>query len=90
MRVVWTAPAARDLREIWNYIAPENPHAAQQLVSRLRQASHVLRTQPHAGRAGRVPHTREFVVPGTSYILVYRKRSQRIEILAAIHGARIH
>ena len=89
MTIFWTAPALRDLPEIWTYIAHDKPDAATHLVSRLREASETLATQPHMGRAGRVPHTRELVVAGTPYVLVYRITARHVEIIAALNGARI-
>jgi toxin ParE1/3/4 len=88
VRIFWTPPAVRDPREIWTYVAKDKPEAATRLVTRLKEASQALAGQPHLGHAGRVPHTRELVVPGTPYILVYRLGSGHIEILAALHGAR--
>ena len=45
-----------------------------------------LATLPHIGRPGRVPRTRELVVPGTPYIIPYRLRGQRLEIIAVFHA----
>jgi toxin ParE1/3/4 len=87
--IVWTAPAVRGLREIRNYIADDKPDAASSHAARLREASETLPRQPHPGKAGRVPHTRELIVAGTPYVFIYRVASRRIEILAALHGARI-
>jgi toxin ParE1/3/4 len=39
------------------------------------------------GRQGRVGGTRELVVQGTPYIVVYRVHDD-VEILAVVHGAR--
>jgi plasmid stabilization system protein ParE len=38
------------------------------------------------GRPGRVAGTRELVVPGTPYVIPYRVRSDRIEVIAVFHG----
>jgi len=43
---------------------------------------------PQSGRTGRIGGTREAVVPGTAYIVVYQISVQRIEILGVWHGAR--
>ncbi|MDQ7827232.1 MAG: type II toxin-antitoxin system RelE/ParE family toxin [Candidatus Eremiobacteraeota bacterium] len=40
------------------------------------------------GRPGRVPGTRELVVPGTKYIVAYRVRHRSLQILRVLHGAR--
>ena len=40
------------------------------------------------GRAGRLPETRELVLPGTAYLIVYRSREDGTQILRLLHGAR--
>jgi len=43
---------------------------------------------PALGKAGRVAKTRELVVAGTPYIVIYRVKDNRLEILRIFHGAR--
>ena len=40
------------------------------------------------GRPGRVPKTRELVVSGTPYLVIYRVKNDRLEVLRVFHGAR--
>lgn len=40
---------------------------------------------PNLGRPGRLLGTRELVVPGTPYVIPYRVRSERLEIIAVFH-----
>ena len=40
------------------------------------------------GRQGRIDGTRELVIHGLPYIIPYRMRHGRVEILAVIHAAR--
>ena len=40
------------------------------------------------GRPGRVPGTRELVIPGTPYIVPYRVQGEAIQILRVYHSAR--
>ena len=42
---------------------------------------------PLQGRPGRLPNTRELVIVGTPYLLVYRVTRERIDILRVVHGA---
>ncbi len=88
MRVAWTLRATLDLRLLRAYIAEDNPQAAAKTAARILGAVERLREHPASGRPGRLPHTRELVVPGTPYILPYRVRGEVIEILAVLHGAR--
>jgi toxin ParE1/3/4 len=51
----------------------------------------LLVDHPALGRFGRVPGTRELVVPSTPYIVAYTVDSRRnvVQVLAVIHGARL-
>jgi toxin ParE1/3/4 len=46
----------------------------------------ILLLQTHIGRPGRVTGTRELVVTGTPYVVPYRVRGERIELIAVFHG----
>ena len=89
MRVLWTAPAARDLEAIGDYIARHNPGAARRIVQRIRARTRTLASRPYLGRPGRVAGTRELVIASTPFIVVYRVIDDRLEVLAVFHGARI-
>lgn len=88
MKVAWSEIANEDLRAILLYIAMDNVDAAFKLVDRLETAGNGLAKFPRRGRPGRAPGTREWVVPGTSYILVYELQDEQLEIVRVIHGAR--
>ncbi len=87
MRVRWLDQAVEDLKAARAYIARHNPSAAADIAQRVRDAVKILSDYPAAGRAGRIPNTRELVVSGTPYILPYRVRAETIEILRVLHGA---
>ncbi len=89
MKLVWTEPARQDLREIFTFIAEENPNAARRLLAEIKERAVLLQGNPQLGRDGRVDGTRELVVVGTQYILPYRLKEQQIQILAVFHGARL-
>lgn len=88
MKVVWSPQARQDLREIYLYMAAENPGAARALQCRIKQGVGLLRENPRIGRPGRVPGTRELVISGTSYIVPYQIRAKRLELLRVYHMAR--
>lgn len=85
---MWSARAKRDLREIGTYIARNNRTAAVAMVKRIVAAAEHLSMYPQMGRAGRVAETRELVVAGTSYILVYRAGNRGVRIVAVMHTSR--
>ena len=88
MKVVWFKKAIWDLESAKNYITQDDPLAAQQVISRIKETVSLLSEQPGIGRPGRVPNTKELVVDRTPYILPYRVRDNRIEILRVLHAAR--
>jgi toxin ParE1/3/4 len=86
--VVWLRKALLNLEEEATFIALDNPQAAQQVLARIVRAVELLRHQPGLGRPGRVPGTRELPVPNTRYLIPYRVRAKRIEILRIFHTSR--
>jgi toxin ParE1/3/4 len=88
MKVVWTRLALVDLDSAYDYAAEERPAAAIRAVERIEKAVAALCRHPEIGRPGRVDGTRELVVTGTPFIVPYRIKAKRIEVLAVLHGAR--
>lgn len=88
MRVAWTRNALAHLDQIQDHVALESPAAAYRLVNDvIDRTEALLLGNPNAGKRGRVAGTREFVLAGTSYIIVYRLRHD-VEIVAVVHAAR--
>jgi toxin ParE1/3/4 len=87
VKLRWTLPAVEQLREIFDYIADDNPAAAVKMVERIRRSIRQITRMPFTGRTGRVGGTREVIVPGTSYIVAYRVLEDAIHVLAVLHGA---
>ena len=88
MNVRWTRLALNDLGEIGDYIARDDPAAAQRVGRMIEAAVGRLAEHPYSGPAGRVEGTRELVVPRLPYILAYQIKDDAIHILAVRHGAR--
>jgi len=88
MEVVWYKRAIEDLKSAKDYITQDNPQAAQEVVQRIKNKISVLREQPAIGRLGRIPNTKELVIDRTPFILPYRVRDNRIEILRVLHSSR--
>jgi addiction module RelE/StbE family toxin len=83
--VVWTRRARRNLDDIGSYIASDDPTAAARVVERVASSVDRLAEYPMLGRSGAVEETRELVVAGTPYIVIYRL-THRVEILRIRHG----
>ena len=45
----------------------------------------LLSDHPNAGKRGRVSGTREFVIPNTTYLVVYQVTETSIRILRVLH-----
>ena len=88
MRVRWLRKALRNLDDEASYIATDDAAAARLVVERVLDAVSVLADQPGLGRPGRVPGTREVIVPRTRYIVPYRVRGETVEILRVFHTSR--
>lgn len=86
MKVVWSRRAIRHLVQLREYIERDSEQNAALVASRILKAVDLLSTYPGMGRPGRVLGTRELVVPDTAYIIPYRVRCERIELIAVFHG----
>ncbi len=84
---VWHPRAETDLRENIERHAVDDPLTAWRIFDAVLTRAGILDDQPRIGRPGRVAGTREFVVTGTPFILVYRVRGGEVEILRVLHGA---
>lgn len=88
LKVRWLKRALANLEAEAEYISRDSHAAAQRLVMAIEQAVHLLASHPALGRPGRVEGTRELVVAGTPYIIPYRVREGRVEVLRVFHAAR--
>ena len=69
MHIQWTSRARRDLFSVEAYISQDNPVAAVETILKIISAVESLSSFSDLGRLGRVPDTRELVVPGLQYIV---------------------
>ena len=88
MTVRWTRPAAADLTDICDYTRQRfGAVQARRAALLIYDAVDGLRDLPSQGRAGRKPGTREIMVAGLPFPIIYRLRNSAIEILRVLHGA---
>ena len=88
MKVHWTDTAENHLDSIYAYIAQDSPEYARRIADRITRRSQQIGKFPSSGR--RVPEydvdeIRE-IIEG-SFRVIYRIKSDQIDILAVIHGA---
>ena len=86
MTVVWSPRAIGHLADLRASLARENPGAAARTAATVLAAVDRLAELPNLGRPGRVSGTRELVVPSTRYVIPYRVRGERLEIITVFHG----
>lgn len=88
MKVVWADEAKAHLAGIYEYIKRDAPFYATQTVDKLTRRVDQLIDHPRSGSI--VPkyddeNLRELIIH--PYRLIYRLRSERIDIIAVFHGA---
>lgn len=89
MKVVVTAPARRDLREIGRFIAQDNPMRAKSFVRELQASARQLGDMPSG-----FPVLDGFARQGVrrrahgTYLIFYQVEGDRVLVLRVLHGAR--
>lgn len=86
MDVLLTAQAERDLDAHVAYVLARNPDAARRLATDILDQIASLSVFPSRTRQGRVPGTRELVITGYPYIVVFEIAAQEILILHINHA----
>jgi toxin ParE1/3/4 len=87
MAIVWTTSARHDVNAVWDFIEAQNPDAAELVSSEILRAVEGLLQFPRRGKPGRVKETRELVISGLPYVVVYLLADERVVILRVLHGA---
>src|SRR2546421_11962842 len=91
MKVRFSLEAQAHLDAIHTYIGERNPVAAVRVVTRIRTAAERLGELPYIGRTGAAQGTREWVVAGLPYIIIYAPHieTDEIIILGVYHWAQL-
>jgi toxin ParE1/3/4 len=89
MTPIWSPEAVADLLALRAYIEQDDPAAARRIAFHvIHNIETLLPNSPQLGRPGRVPGTRELVIPRTPYIVPYRLVGNTIQVLRIFHSAR--
>ncbi len=86
MKLIWSRRAIRHLVALRKRIESDSERNAVLVAGRILKAVELLEFQPSLGRPGRILGTRELIVPDTPYIIPYRVRGERLELMAVFHG----
>ena len=87
MRVEWLPEAQRSLAKHLERIAERDGWSAVDAGDAVMSRVSRLAAHPRLGRLARVAGTRDLVVTGTPYVVVYRLDPGWVVILRVLHGA---
>jgi len=90
VRVHWTHTAIAHLLAIYEHIAQDAPLYAQRMIDRLTKCSEQIAVFPQSGRMVpeyAAPDIREVIE--RPYRIIYRIKTDQIDILAVVHGAQL-
>jgi len=79
--------AAADISKINDYIAQDNPDAADRLVARFHETMRQLAEMPGMGTAREELGARLRSFPIGNYLIFYRPRRSGIDVSRVLHGA---
>ncbi len=89
MRRLIVSPAAlADLREIWEFIAADDPSAADRVLDEMVGRLDLLLASPFMGRQRRelAPELRSF--PSGRYVIFYVAEGEEVRVARVLHGSR--
>jgi len=87
MRIRWTEGANGNLDQVEEYIAQDNPPATVATVNKIIEAAQMLSDYPTIGKRGRERGTRELVVAGLPFIIIYVANQEELVIIRVLHTA---
>jgi toxin ParE1/3/4 len=85
MTIRWLISALKGLKVVRLRISQDNPRVANVVADRIEQSVERLAEFPYSGRNGTREGTRELVVTGLPYLLVYRIVGSEVQILRLFH-----
>ena len=87
--ITWTRESEIWLRDIYNYIASDDPEAAARTLTRIYEKAQLLRTQPRIGYRYEPEQSREVrILLYEHYRITYLIRADgNVDILGVFHGA---
>ncbi len=89
MTLLSSPESIHDLLALRAHIAEHDPAAAKRVALHILYCvEYLLSEKPKLGAPGRVPGTRELVIPKTPYIVPYRVHGSKIEIARVYHASR--
>jgi len=86
---VFTPLAARDLKEIWDYLASDSIQAADRVLDAMEKALRGLAKNPGKGhwRENLADRRHRFFMV-YSYLIVYRPETKPMQVIRVLHASR--
>jgi addiction module RelE/StbE family toxin len=88
MRINWSKRSLAELGQIADYIAKDNPTAAERVATRIFDRVMSLSSIAERGTPGRIHGTRETFILPWPYFVVYRIVGEEVRILHIRHTSR--
>lgn len=88
MKLVLSEAFREELREEFHYLRKKNPAAARVVRDRIIAGIQRLKNYPESGRAWRLPGSRELVIPGLPYIVIYMVSAEAVIVASLLHSSR--
>lgn len=88
MKVVWTEDSLSDLENLLDFIARSSPQGAPAVAQAIDATAASISHFPNAGRPDIDTGCRERLVGRHPLLIVYRVRSEHVEVIAVFHTSR--
>lgn len=85
MQIYWMEEAKADLNHWLDYMDIRNPEAGARIALEVIIAVEGLIENPLKGRAGKIHHTRELIIPNNPLKVIYKAEKELITILFIPH-----
>ena len=85
MKIRWLRKALKNISDIGEYIALDNPIAARKEIEKIEKSVNFLIDNSAMGKSGRVAETRELITG--NYIIPYRVKGNEIQIIRVFDTA---
>ena len=88
MKLSFSPTSARQIKDIYAYIARENPRAARDVINRILEVAEFVAAHPGAGHATIVRGVRAIPANPYPYVVYFRRTGDEVRLLRVLHAAR--
>ena len=88
LKIVRSSLVARDIGQIWSYIAKDNTAAADRVVQSLNDAIRLLARNPQLGSAVEIRAGMQCKPVRRRYLIFYIATQRELQVIRILHSAR--